>query len=46
VAILQGDFAKAIRYLQEYLEKYPLDEPKKRVEARLELEKLQRLQKL
>ena len=43
---VKGDYGKAAKYLQEYLRKYPLDNAKSRVEAKLELENLQKQGKI
>ncbi|HON45349.1 MAG TPA: hypothetical protein PLR86_08420, partial [Planctomycetota bacterium] len=41
LARLQDNPELAVKYLQYYLAKYPLVDPKKRVDARLELEQIQ-----
>lgn len=41
IARLEGNYDLAAKYLQEYLKRHPLADPKARVEAKVELEKLQ-----
>ena len=45
IAKLQGNYELAATHLQQYLERYPLTDPKERVAARLELQGLQQLKK-
>lgn len=41
ITALLGQYQEAIHYLKEYLEKYPLADPKERVAVRLELQDLE-----
>ena len=40
IAKLQGNYELAAKHLQQYLERYPLTDPKERVAAKLELQGL------